>query len=158
MNTSYLIPHRYKVLGWILFIPSLIIAFLTILYEWTPPLFTFKTFTLAHDEIFGKDIYFGIIETNMFAEIIGLLAIIGGLIVAFAKTKQEDELIQSMRLRSLVWATYINYAVLFIAIAFVFGIAFFWVLIFNMFTLLLLFIARFHYSIYRLNTQVRHEE
>lgn len=158
MNNQYLIPHKFKIPGWCIFIPSLVIAFLAVLNDWAPELFTINTFTIAHDEIFGDDKYFAIIEANIFAEIFGLLAIIGGLMVAFSKTKFEDEFIQAIRLKSLVWATYINYAILFLTIIFVFGMAFFWVLIFNMFTLLIFFIARFHYSILALQKMNSNEE
>ena len=158
MQSTFLLPHKYKIYGWIIFIPSLIIAFLTVLYEWNPDFFTVNTFVFAQDEIFGKKEYFSFSEVNIFCEIFGILAIIGGIMVAFSKTKLEDEFIQSLRLKSLVWATYLNYAVLILAIAFVYGIAFFWVLLFNIFTLLLFFIARFHYSLYSIKKQQHHEE
>ena len=67
----------------------------------------------------------------------------------FSKEKDEDEFIAKMRLESLVWATYVNYSILLLALIFVFGIAFFWVMAANMFTLLFFFIIRFHWVMTR---------
>ena len=75
-----------------------------------------------------------------------------------SKEKIEDEYIAKTRLESLVWATYLNYCILLLALLFVYDMAFFWVMIFNMFTLLLFFIVRFNYLIFKLNKTESHEE
>jgi len=59
-------------------------------------------------------------------------------------------LIAAIRIRSLVWATYINYGILLLAILFVYEFSFFNVLVFNMFTLLIFFILRFNWELFRL--------
>ena len=106
----------------------------------------------------GDQLVFAMAENNVLNEIIGVILIISGLMVAFSKEKQEDEFISKLRLESLVWATYVNYAVLLVSMLFVFGISFLWVMIFNMFTILLFFIVRFNWQLRKLNKIVENEE
>ena len=94
----------------------------------------------------------------MLAEIVGILLICGLLFIAFAKEKAEDEFIARLRLESLVWATYVNYIILAISILFIYDMVFFWVLIINMFTILLFFLLRFNWILYKTNKQMEHEE
>ncbi len=89
---------------------------------------------------------------NSFAdEIAALGVIIGLLFIAFARENTEDEMIRLLRLESLQWSVYINYFLLALAIAFVYNDAFFTVMIYNMFTILLVFIVRFRWSLNRVN-------
>lgn len=60
-------------------------------------------------------------------------------------------MIGQLRLEALQWSVYANYIVLLIAIATVFDVNFLNVMIYNMFTMLLVFIARFRWLIYRTN-------
>ena len=89
--------------------------------------------------------YFQITSNDILDELAALAIIIGGLFVAFSKEKIEDEFIYKLRKDSLVWALIFNYAVLVLTILFVYDIAFFHVLVFNMFTPLLFFIMRFNF-------------
>lgn len=103
-------------------------------------------------------IFFGLVENNIFNEILGVFVIISSLIVAFSREKLEDEYISKIRLESLVWAVYLNYAILIISFLFLFDMTFFWVMIFNMFTIILFFIIRFHWQIYSLKKASENEE
>ncbi|MDP3312713.1 hypothetical protein [Lutibacter sp.] len=94
---------------------------------------------------------------NIIDEIISILIIVGGIIVAFSKTKNEDEYITIIRMESLIWATYVNYTVLIIAVLFVFDFTFLHVMIYNMFTILLFFIIRFHYILFKVTKVVEDE-
>jgi hypothetical protein len=57
-------------------------------------------------------------------------------------------MIGQLRLEALQWSVYANYLVLAIAILTVYDMAFFTVLIYNMFTVLLVFIVRFRWLIF----------
>ena len=74
------------------------------------------------------------------------------------KEKQEDEFLSQIRLESLVWATYINYAVLAFSILFIHGMAFFDVMVFNMFTILIFFLVRYNWRLYQTKNALAHEE
>jgi hypothetical protein len=102
------------------------------------------------DEFFGETKLIGFVHNNLLNEITGLLIIISAFLVAFSKEKQEDEFISKIRLESLVWAVYLNYAILIIALLFIYDMSFMWVIIFNMFTILFFFIARFNWEVYKL--------
>ena len=97
-------------------------------------------------------------KNNISDEVASVLLIIGGLLVGFSKTKDEDEFISRIRMESLIWATYVNYSVLLLAVIFVFDMPFFSVLIYNMFTVLFIFIFRFHFMLYKSKKHLQYEE
>ena len=158
MKLNYLFPHRFKKIGIMMLIPVILLGWYVVNYDIEPEIFDLHVPAIFVDEIFGEKFMFGMTENNVLNEIIGIILIIGFLMVAFSKEKQEDELIAKIRLESLVWATYVNYAVLLISMIFIFGISFLWVMIFNMFTILLFFIIRFNWQVKKLNKQMSHEE
>jgi len=100
--------------------------------------------------------------TNEFAL---TLTVIGLLLIAFSKQKREDELTGSIRLNALYWAVFFNYLVyiLFLIIGQLdlyfninrlapsraFFIEQFGFIIFNLFVLLIVFIARFNFLLFR---------
>ena len=67
-------------------------------------------------------------------------------------------MVSKIRLESLVWATYVNYACLLFCILFIYGLPFFNIMVYNMFTLLLIFIIRFHWMLFQNNTLAGDEE
>jgi uncharacterized membrane protein len=69
--------------------------------------------------------------------------------VGFSKEKNEDEFITNLRQSSLYWAVIVNYILLLFAFVFLYGIAFLNVMLYNMFTILIIFIVRFNYVLYR---------
>jgi len=158
MKLNYLFPHTYKRIGLILLVPLMIAGWLVINFDVEPEFLNFKVPAIFVDEIFGEKFMFGFTENNILNEIIGIALIICFLMVSFSKEKQEDELIEKIRLDSLVWATYANYTVLLFSILFVYGISFLWVMICNMFTILLFFIIRFNWQVKVLNKNMSHEE
>ena len=97
-------------------------------------------------------------ENNIADEVASVLMIIGGILVAFSKTKDEDEFISKIRMESLIWATYVNYGILLLTVLFVFDYPFFNVLIYNMFTVLFFFILRFNYILIKSRKSLSHEE
>ncbi len=164
MRTNYLLPNQFKKIGWFLFIPSCILGVILLFIAWDAPAipgldwFNWNVFAIATEELFSDPQFFAVVQTNVLDEIISLLLIISAIFIAFSKEKKEDEYISKIRLESLVWATYVNYAVLALAIMFVYDLAFFWILVFNMFTMLLVFIIRFNWALYKSKKQVRDEE
>ncbi len=141
----YLFPNKYKIYGWIMFIPSLILVITMFFVDINPNFLDLKVFALAYKPIFGPTEYFSFIEKNITIDIVLLLLIVGGLLVCFSKEKIEDEYISSLRLESLLLAVYINYAVLIISIVLIHEISFLYVLGANMVTILIIFIIRFEW-------------
>ena len=158
MKTNYLFPNHFKKIGWLLFIPGILLGIVYLIYQSDISLFDIKVFAIAEKVIFNDADFFTISENNVLDEISSILLIIGALLIAFSKEKTEDEFISKIRLESLVWATYINYAILILAIIFVYDMTFFWVLVFNMFTLLVFFLIRFNWALYKSKNQIGNEE
>ncbi|GAA5222438.1 hypothetical protein [Membranihabitans marinus] len=150
MKTKYLFPHSFKIIGWIVFIPSVLIGLWVLIKEIEPDFLDRSVFALFIDD-WDEERFMGVLTNNILNEIMAVLVIVSGLLVAFSKEKYEDEYIAKIRLESLVWATYVNYGILLLAVIFVYDFSFFWVMIFNMFTILLFFIVRFHYLVWRIN-------
>ncbi|MEP2936269.1 MAG: hypothetical protein ABJM06_12320 [Gilvibacter sp.] len=157
MNSKFLFHNKYKKWGWLIFIPTAIASFIVVAWEVSPAWLDTKVFAIAVDEIFGDSKSFSFIDNNILNEILGVLMILSGLLLAFSKEKDEDEYIAQIRLSSLVWATYVNYAVLLLAFIFVYDLSFLWVMIFNMFTILVFFIVRFNYKLYQLKKSASHD-
>ncbi len=150
MRTNYLFPNRYKKIGWMLLIPASIAGLITLFLDYSPSYLDFRVPALFIDELFNKDKIFGLTDNNILNEILGVLTIIGFLFVAFSKEVMEDEFIAKIRLESLVWATYVNYGVLIISFITIYDFSFFWVMVFNMFTTLIFFIAHFNWQLSKL--------
>ena len=132
MKSRYLLPHLYKKIGGILFL--LFIA----LYLVIQMGFNIKWLN-AENSNFSAD--------GFADELIVTGLVISLLMIAFSKEKNEDEYIATVRLESLQWGIYINYALLVVATWSFYGLNYFSVMVYNMFTPLLFFILRFHYVI-----------
>lgn len=156
-------PNKLKKIGWFLLIPSTILGIIQIISLNGSGLkfLDLRIFTIYSGSFApwgSPPVIFGFDKVNLSGTIIGVLFILGAVMVAFAKEKQEDEFISKIRLESLLWATYINYAILFFCFLFFYGVGFMYVMIFNMFTILVLFILRFNYVIYRTSKSLQYEK
>lgn len=161
MKNHFLFPNSFKKIGWILFVPSLILSLylLTIDDGFTVDALDFNVLAIYNDGFFkSDDAFFKIIENNIGDELYVIGLIVGGILIGFSKLKDEDEMISKIRYESLVWATYLNYGIIILLTIFFYGIGYYSILMFNTFTLLLFFIIRFHYKIYQLNKITNDDE
>lgn len=147
MKTNYLLPNKYKALGWTLLILGLIFGVFIVFSGYESDFLKIKVPAFFHDYVLGLEerSFFKMVENSIVDELAALAIIIGGLIVGFSKEKVEDEYIYKLRTDSLVWALIFNYAVLAVTIVFVYNLSFLNVMVFNMFTPLLFYIIRFNY-------------
>jgi hypothetical protein len=80
------------------------------------------------------------------------VAIIGSIaslfMIAFARLKNEDEYVMFLRLKSLQWGVYMNYAVFILLTATVYGGGYLSFMLYNAATILVLFIIIFNYELY----------
>jgi len=149
MMQSILLPNRYKVIGWILLIPSFLLGLYLLFFGFEPNWAKAKVLSIFPNNLMGEKGFFKMQEINITQTLIGVLFIIGGLLIMFSKEKIEDEYITKIRLTSLLRAVLINYSLLIVAFVFVYNLAFISVMIFNMFTILIIFIIRFHFLLYK---------
>lgn len=147
MKTNYLLPYKFKALGWVLFILGIVGGLYVLTTNYEQDILSTNVLSIYKGEsLSGKESgFFKIIKNDILDEIVALFIIVGGMFVTFSREKVEDEFIYKLRKDSLVWAVIFNYSVLLIAILFVYDFAFFDVLVFNMFTPLIFFILRFNF-------------
>ena len=143
MESSLLLPNRYKRIGLIILLPSLVLGILVRFFDFQ---FSFLTLPFAKSAINGKNIH---LEDNInLTDEVALTGIIVALLfIAFAREKTEDEYIAHTRLESLKWAVLINYMLLLAATWLVHGFAYIDVMMYNMLTVLIIFITRFNYTL-----------
>ena len=158
MTKKLLLPHWCKRIGWFVLIPATILGtILTVNGNSTNGLHT-KVFALFSDRPFEQSHTLSIIDTDITYTIVGVLFIIGALLVGFSKEKQEDEFIAELRLSSLLWAVWVNYGLLLLAFLFIYGLSFLSVTVYNMFTVLIIFIVRFNYILYKNAIAIKDEK
>jgi len=151
MKTNYLFPHRFKKIGWVLFVPF---AALSIYYM----------VQVTTNIIPGMRKTFGPVESflhlsdSAIGAIILSVLTISLLFIAFSREKTEDEYIAKVRGDSLVWATLVSYFVTIIAIICLYEMGFFYFMCLNIYLLLVLFVIKFNIALYKLRKSGGHEE
>jgi hypothetical protein len=150
MFKQILLPNPCKRIGWILLVPAASVGFFLMLTDLESKLqLKSKVFALYNDSILGSEGHFGIISTDITNTLVGVVFIIGAMMVGFSKEKNEDEYIANLRLSSLMWAVWVNYVLLLLSFIFVYGMGFLHVMIYNMFTVLIIFIGRFNLILFK---------
>ena len=151
MKTNYLFPHKFRLIGWILFIPSAVLGFMIMFNDFEFSFLNIKTLSLFPTPFLstGTRETWSIINDNFSNELAGILLIVSAIFIAFSKEKKEDEYIAKIRLESLLWATYITFAIHIFCMLFFYDLTYLTSMIINMFTLLIVFIVRYNFIIYR---------
>jgi len=159
MKTHFLFPNKFKTLGWILFIPAVLILLITIFTDVNLDHYlNTNVLALYQQGVMEKSGFFMVIKNSIADELLTIGIIIGGILICFSRLKTEDEYISKIRYESLVWATYLNYGLIVFFTVFLYGMPYLNVLFYNMFTLILFFIIRFHFMIYKLNKATHDDE
>lgn len=148
MIQKFLLPNKYKIVGWFILILATILGIVLMVTDFEGMPLNTRVFAIFNDRILGKSQFFTFINVNVTNTIVGILFIVGALLIGFSKEKNEDEFITNLRQSSLLWAVLINYILLLFSFAFIYGTAFLNVMLYNMFTVLIIFIARFNYVLY----------
>lgn len=161
MKTKLLLPNQFKKVGWIILIPSTLLGLYVIISDNTFDFLNVRVFTIYNKSFLfdsSETVRFGFIGHNLTNTVAGVLFIVGAMFVAFSREKSEDEFIAKIRLESLLWATYINYAILLFCFLFFYEYEFLYVMIFNMFTILVIFIIRYYFMLHRAKKSLSHEK
>lgn len=140
MNTQLLLPNSLKKTGILLLIPALLLSIF---------------FIAGFDLPARLNIYYN--HNNITRDLVAGCLLIACFLTGFSKEKTEDEMIMQLRLNALLWSVYINYAVLLAAFILVDGITFFTILVYHMFSILLLYILIFNVIIYHNSKKTTYE-
>lgn len=133
---NLLFPKTFRVVGWTLFIPAIIIGILTNTNFITPS---------------------GIAETIINDAIIIGIAI-GAIFIVCSKEASEDEMTRSIRLASLLNALYVYVILLIASTIFINGIAFLHFMMVNLVLFPIVFVIIFSLEMHRYNKICQDEE
>jgi hypothetical protein len=141
MKARFLFPHYLKRIGIVVVIPFIVLGFMSMYNDFSFEFLflDYQWFRKTQSDHTGNNL------TNELA-IIGV--IIGLTLVAFSKEKFEDEYVSTLRLESLQWSMYLHFGLLILFTVLIYGSGFYTVMIYNMFTPLIIFILRFNYLLY----------
>lgn len=137
-------------------VPSLILGIFNVYCEFEPEFLSVKVFAIFNEVIIFSDPEdgpFRFISNNIFDELLAIGVIAGALIIILSREKDEDEYIRLLRQEAMFWAFIVNSILLLFTVCFIYGMSFLHVMIFNLFTPLILFVLRFQYVIYRSRTK-----
>lgn len=120
---TLLFPHSFQRIGWIIFAISATIG----AYIWITDYL--DSYLLNNIAIIGTSI--------------------GAILATCSREKVEDEMTEQLRLNALLSALYINYAILIVCSLAIYDLDFLQVMLYNMFTILLIFMVVFRWKIWR---------
>ena len=156
MKTNFLFPHKFRLIGWILLVPSVVLGYMVIFNDFKFSFLNIKVLSLLPTPFNATPgvttvtrQLWSIINDNFTNEFAGMLFIVSAIFIAFSKEKKEDEYIAKIRLESLLWATYATFVIHILCLLFFYDWNYFTSMIINMFTLLIVFIVRYNFIIYR---------
>lgn len=146
MKTINLIPNCFKIIGWIIFLPTILLALAFLL--WNFDFGIIKIPVLYNDGfLFNNNSrgFFKIFNVEWFPNLLSILVIISGFFVGFSKEKIEDEYISHLRLKSILWSLKWSYLIVLLLLISIFGMVFFKIMIVAIYLPLILYIFRFNY-------------
>lgn len=147
-TNTYLLPHRFKKIGSILFIPFAVLGIYWLLFEGI----SFHGIPGLPEPVrdwLGKDCADEFI-------VVGLT--VSMLMVGFSREKIEDEFITKLRGDSLIWALLVSYLILIVATLVFYDETYLTFVFINMFLILLLYILKFNLAVRQFKKANRHEE
>ena len=116
MKTKWLFPHRYRLIGWLIFVPSVILGIAVMYADFQISWLTASFLNEPMKIVMGTSTTNLVDVQNLTDEMAGLGIIVGLLLIAFSREKIEDEMIGQLRLEALQWSVYANYLILAVAI------------------------------------------
>jgi hypothetical protein len=147
MRNNYLLPFKSRYLG-----IALILVHIPIKLIWDAYYPEGYSHHPVNSSYSGSFLFF---PPHLFFIGTTLMVLIGLFLIAFSKERMEDEQIVQLRLDSLRWAIYLNYAILLFSLVFTNGRESDHILLLNIWLPLLFFILRFQWVLYRLNRLAR---
>lgn len=149
LKSIVLFPNYFKKIGWVLIVAALGIWLCSEILDLDLSFLTLKVpaiysadYTLTSDPKGGWFVY---TTQDMAYTLFSVFFIVGGLLVMFAREQVEDEFIHSVRHSALIWAVSINYLLLLLAFLGLYGPVFIDVVIYNVYSILIIYILRFNY-------------
>lgn len=156
MKKTFLLPHSFKKAGWAILVPSFIIGLLMFIDGCNG----FPGYLMKGVDPAGE--LYRVLDSDSMTAVLNNIAIVGicvgSLFVACSREPIEDELISQVRLNSLLIALYLNTAIIIVSALCFYGLDYLYVMIGNIFTMLLVFLVVYEVKMWRLKKSLRDEE
>jgi len=146
---NYLFDNKYKKISGLGFYLTTIIGLYLLITDKILDLFTLNVYSLFSESFSDLTYGGGWIENGLGDEIFTTIIIISGLVNSFCKEKIEDELISKIRLESLTISLFISYGLVMLSTFLIYNLSYMYVLVFNLFIILILFNLVFRYRLYK---------
>lgn len=138
MKNHFLFPPDFRLYGLILFVAGILLGIPNIFFDWE---ISWLSLNLEPRDIFSG-------RQNLTDELALTFVLIGLLILCFSSLKLEDERTLYLRLRAYQWSFLVNFLIILVGNWLLYGEYFLYLMIFNLFTPLVVFLMRFYYLIY----------
>ena len=145
------LPIRFRCWGLALLVPGFFMFYIRFYSAQQPEFLDFKVFAFASTYLETK--YFSIIQNNISEEITGILSYIGLFFIAFSKENKEKPEYFEIRINSFFVAFFINSILTVLSFLFLYGLNFIEFLIFNLFSVLIIFFIIVQIRIFKFNRQ-----
>ena len=146
---NYLFDNKYKKISGLVFYLTTIIGLYLLITDKILDLFTLNVYSLFSESFSDLTYGGGWIKNGLGDEIFTTIIIISGLINSFCKEKIEDELISKIRLESLTISLFVSYGLVMLSTFLIYNLSYMYVLVFNLFIILILFNLIFRYRLYK---------
>ena len=143
---SFLLPRGLRPLGIVFALCGIAFLIARFYFGIKPDVLEVKVFAVYSAYLDTK--YFAVIKNQIAEEIGGALLLCGLFMVAFAKEKDENYRVSTIRLNSFLISTYCNALFLLLAILFIFGLGFVFVMMINLGFWLVVYIIVFRSLLY----------
>ena len=148
MHAHLLLPHRFQLIGLLIFIPALVLSLAIYVNDYSIDWLTIR----VPDQLMTAGYKRFHTEYINLTDTLSILSLIGGMgLIAFSREAIEDEMIAQLRLKAFQGSLLVNYILLILATLLVWGLSYHSVLVYNLFTPLLIFILRFRWLMRRSN-------
>ena len=146
-NTPFLLPHIFKMAGYLIILPGFILLMIRFYYDLKPSFFDIKSFAIYSTYLQTK--YFSIINNHFTEELGGFLLLLGSTFVVLSKEKAEKPVFNELRLKAFILCFYTSSLFLIVTVLFVFGIAFIKIILFGLLIPYLVYYCIFKYLLFR---------
>lgn len=140
------LPYRSNRIGWLLFLPGMVLGYLVEFMDFKPGFLDFRVFALHSEYLRTRTMEQ--VKNNISDELALIMIIIGLVIIIFSKEKNEEPRHQELRLKAMFLSVLLNSLMLCLSVMFVFGIGFLKMAVLSMFTQLLFYVVIFRVMVF----------
>lgn len=131
-------PNKVRIYGWVILLFGILLGVSRFYFGVKPEFLNIKVFAV-YSKYFETN-YFKVIENHVSEELTALLILVGLFIISFTKEKIENDSVEAIRYKSLIFTFYINTVLITLSFLFVYGFGFINILVINVFSPFIIYI------------------